>query len=109
MQKLFVVTRSDLPPNIRSVQLGHGGIRFQHEHPELAHQWFRNSDTLVYLEVPDEGALRALAVRADRAEVARSLVIEPDLDNAVTAVAIGPAGARLLSSLPLALRPEKRD
>lgn len=107
MKKLFVVTRSDLPPNVRAVQLSHGGIQFQHEHPELAGSWFRNSNTLVLLEAADEGQVRALAARAALAGVAVSLVVEPDLGDAVTAVAIGPDGARLVSSLPLVFR-EKR-
>src|SRR5580692_9569875 len=102
--KLYLVTRSDLPEGARAAQLAHGAVQFQYEHPDTAKDWFVSSNNLVLLEVADEGAIRALARRADRAGVPRSIVIEPDFGNTVTAVAIGPGGARLLSSLPLALK-----
>ena len=107
IDKLFVITRSDLPPGARAAQLTHGALDFAFEFPELAREWHDTSNNIVLLEAHDEAALVALAHRAHVAGVPCVTVTEPVLDDAVTSVAIGPTGYRLVSCLPLALR-EKR-
>jgi hypothetical protein len=65
--------------------------------------WHSDSNTLVLLAVPDELALSWLwsdaAVRGLRCVAFH----EPDLDGALTAIALEPAARRLVAHLPLAL------
>jgi peptidyl-tRNA hydrolase len=105
--KLFFVTRTDLPPGDRAAQSVHGAIVFTLTYPELVRSWHDSSNNVVLLEAKDEAALAQLAARAAAAGVPLCMFSEPDLDNALTAVALGPTGYRLVSSLPLTLR-EKR-
>lgn len=105
--KFYVITRSDLPSGARGAQSIHAAVQFQYEHPVEAATWHRDSNNLVWLEAPSEGALRALAARALRDGIPVSVFQEPDFDNAVTAIALGSGAARMVSSLPLALRPPK--
>lgn len=90
--KLYAVTRADLPAGLRCAQVGHALIAYALTHgPALP-------DNLVVLEVPDEPALRAVLARIDTPHVAFT---EPDLDGALTAIAVGPDAWRALSSIPL--------
>lgn len=107
LDKLFFVTRADLPPGDRAAQSVHGAIAFTLAYPELVRSWRDTSSTVVLLETQDEGALVRLAAQARQTGVPLCTFTEPDLDDALTAVALGPTGARLVSSLPLTLR-EKR-
>ena len=89
--KLYAVTRADLPAGLRTAQVGHALITWV-----LAHG--APPENLVVLQVPDLAALHALAERLD-GDVVR--FHEPDLDDALTAIAAGPDSWRALSSLPL--------
>lgn len=81
----------------------HAARSFQDQHPDLESRWFRESNTIVLLEVPDEAALQELASRASASEIESSeFSEEPDLG--LTALALGPSAHRLVSSLPLALK-----
>jgi len=73
--------------------------------PKAAGEWFATSNNLVLLEVADEAALEAVLGKLAGAGIGVSPFREPDLDDALTAVAVGDEGRRLLSSLPLAFRP----
>jgi peptidyl-tRNA hydrolase len=99
--KLYLVTRRDLPPGLRAAQLCHAVHEFLRDHPSQSALWYEQSRTIVCLEVQDEAALHALVSRCSDTEV--SVWREPDLANEVTAVAIGPRGARLCRNLRLAL------
>ena len=107
MHKLFVVTRGDLPPGAIAAQSVHAGFAFAHEHQFEWRTWLLSSNNIVLLSVPDEQALLDLARRVEAAGVSLSLFREPDFDNTLTAIGIGPAGWKLVSSLPKALRPPK--
>ena len=101
--KLYIVGRRDLPPGLRAAQMLHAARCFQEEHPEIERRWFRTSNTIVLLEVPDGDALEALAERArEEGVVLTEFSEEPDLG--LTALALGPEARRLTSSLPLALK-----
>lgn len=102
--KLYVITRSDLLPGARAAQSVHAALAFAHEHPDVEAPWHEASNNLVLLEVPDEAALLALGEAAKRRGVACSLFTEPDLNDALTAIALGPEGRPLVSCLPLTLR-----
>jgi peptidyl-tRNA hydrolase len=106
--KLFIVTRADLPPGAIAAQSTHVALAFAVEHPEVFRVWHGGSNNIVLLSVPDEGALVRLASRAVKADVECTFFKEPDFGDSVTAVAIGPSGWRLVSSLPLALRKPKQ-
>jgi Peptidyl-tRNA hydrolase PTH2 len=98
-----VVTRADLPPGTQACQLAHAALDFAVTYPDIVGRWHRTSNTLVLLAAPDEPRLADLC----RAAAGLTLVAfhEPDLGGALTAIAFEPAARRLLSHLPLALKP----
>lgn len=105
--KLYVVTRSDLPPGAQCAQSCHAMRLFAEEHPHIDRYWYAKSNNLVVLAAEDEASLYAVAVAAKNAGIAVSLFREPDLDNALTAIAIEPDGAKLTSNLPLAMKTKR--
>lgn len=107
MDKLFIVTRSDLPPGAIAAQSVHTALAFAHEYPFEWRTWYLGSNNIVLLAARDESDLLRLAERARDAGVSCAVFREPDFQNTVTGVAIGPAGWKLVSSLPLALRQPK--
>ena len=102
--KLYLVTRADLPPAARAVQLCHALREFTARFPDEDRQWYEKSNVLVLLEVASESALNDLALQAEACGVAAAAFREPDLANATTAVALGPRAKALVRNLPLALR-----
>lgn len=102
--KIYIIVRSNLPPGAQAAQACHALMSFASEHPVTANFWHHKSNNLVVLQVPDESCLLHLAGRAQDEGVEHSVFREPDFDNTVTAVALEPAGRRLVSSLALALR-----
>lgn len=82
-------------------------MKFSQEHPDIAQRWYETSNNLVVLQVPTESCLKHLANRALDTEVPYVVNEEPDYENAVTSVALGPAGRKLVSNFPLALRNRK--
>jgi peptidyl-tRNA hydrolase len=100
--KLYLVTRKDLAPGARASQLVHAMRQFTEEHPGVDREWFTRSNTVVLLEVPTEQVLEKLEQKARIADVPVSIFREPDLDNALTALTLGPSGAKLVRNLPLA-------
>lgn len=105
MEKLYVVTRSDLSPGARCAQSCHAIRLFAEEHPEADREWYRGSNNLVVLEAENEGALLGLAAKARSESIPAVEFREPDFADAVTAIAVGGEAGRFLSSLPLALKP----
>jgi len=95
-----------LYPGLQIAQAVHAAFAFAHQRPELVGPWMHNSNYLIVVSVPDEGALMDLISEAAHRGIGRTATREPDLDDELTAVALepGPAAARLCSSLPLALR-----
>ena len=106
MDKLYVVTREDLPPGPQAVQACHAARAYAHAHPEIERRWFDESNHLAVLSVPNERALENLIEKAERRGITYAVFREPYLENRVTAVALEPGdtGRRLCSGLPLALR-----
>ena len=108
--KLYVVTRADLPPGSQAVQSMHASRQYAHEHPEIERRWFEESNHLCMLSVRDERALEALIQKAARTGVTFAVFREPDLGDSITAAAFEPGarGQRLCSGLQLALRSESQ-
>lgn len=89
--RLYAVTRRDLPVGLRTAQVGHALIAWVLEHGAPP-------DNLVVLQVPDRTALeRAVSRCAGRVVPFH----EPDLADELTAIAAGPECWRELSDLPL--------
>lgn len=103
--KLYIITRADLPQGARAVQSAHAMREFAAEHPAIEKEWHESSNTLVFLEAPDEAALERIHLEASEAGIPASFFREPDLKNSVTALALGPGAAKLecIRHLPLTL------
>jgi peptidyl-tRNA hydrolase len=84
----------------------HAAFSFADEHPVIAHEWHRDSQFLVVVNVPDQFALLSLVDDARERGIDVSLWREPDVDGEITAIALAPVAASktLCSSLPLAGR-----
>lgn len=92
-----MVTRADLPPGVRATQAIHAALQYAARYPV--------HDTLVFLEARDELALCWLCAEAHRRGLCFAPFREPDLDDALTAVALEGVlgGAGLCRKFPLAL------
>lgn len=104
--KLILVTREDLKLGQQAVQAAHALREFGEKHPEIDRLWYGKSNYLALLVAPDEEALNALVVKARRRGIRLAEFREPDLHEALTAVAMEPsvAARRLCRKLPLAFR-----
>lgn len=100
--KLYLVGRRDLGPGLLAAQLCHALREFVAQYPETDREWYERSNTLVLLNVDDESALSTLAERAQRLGVSVATFREPDLNHALTALALGPEGRRLVRHCGLA-------
>ena len=99
------MTRSDLSPGLQAAQSCHALRLFGDEHPALERSWFRTSNRLVLVGIEGEPALRCLLAQARDAGVCASAFVEPDLDDALTSIALQPGAkaSRLCRRLPLLL------
>jgi len=104
VDKLYLITHEELPPGQQAVQAAHAMRQFGHEHPEIDQRWFQDSNTLALLAARDTKALGKLRDKALRKGVAVAAFYEPDRDNELTAIALGPEGRKLTRRLPLALQ-----
>ena len=98
--KLYIIVRDDLPTGLQAAQACHAMREYQEQHPQLERVWYDTSKTLVILKCTD---IWSLAREANLAKVPIALNFEPDLQGALTAIAIGPGRAtrKLLQTLPL--------
>lgn len=108
MDRLYIVIDGTLPPGDQIAQTGHAASQFAFEHTELHHQWFASAKNIVVVSASSEHHLHALLALLKLGKIPYSAVHEPDLRNQLTAFATTGAARRYLSSLPLALRPQRR-
>lgn len=106
--KVYLVTRQNLSPGQQAVQAAHALQEFNQHHPEQARAWYQSSNTLALLATKDEEALVALHRQARALGLPVCPFHEPDLNNQLTALALGPEAARLVRRLPLALKEVSR-
>jgi hypothetical protein len=92
-----------LPPATQACQAAHAAVEFCIKHPQLAADWHAVSGALVLLAAPDELELSRLHIDVAAAGLRAVPFHEPDLDGALTAIAVEPAGRRFLARLPLLL------
>jgi hypothetical protein len=84
----------------------HAAIQFQHDYPDHAAAWYKQSNYLGFLSVLNEAELNKLIEEATNSGIEFSIFREPDIDNEITAIALAPGvkSKKLCSRLPLALR-----
>lgn len=104
--KLYVISRRDLPPGVQAAQSVHAITEFSFEYPEIFREWYENSNYICILASTDENELIKLSERLKKKEVKHSIFREPDLNNELTAIAIEPGrdSKKACSSYPLALK-----
>ena len=87
------------------MQACHALRQFAAEHPQVDRAWFSRSNALVLLSVADEDRLWQLLERARGHGIRAASFFEPDLGDALTAIALEPGTTtrRLCRSLPLLL------
>lgn len=108
MERLYVVTRSDLAPGAQLAQSCHAVSAFAAAFPDEHKAWHGHGQNLVVLAVDNERKLGALLDSIeDVLDVECAAFFEPDFDNALTAFAVSGTASKALSSLPLALRPPR--
>ena len=90
VDKLYVVTRTDLEPGQRAVQACHAATQFQVDFPGEAQGWYERSNTIALLEVPSQTHLERLAWEAKQQGVKVALFREPDRSDELTAIALEP-------------------
>lgn len=78
-------------------------------YPDLTRDWHKQSQTLVLLSARDESTLEALSELLGSKGYTHLKFREPDLSDALTAIAAEPAAAECFRSLPLALRGGEHD
>ena len=85
-------------------QAVHAAIQFANDYPDEQGKWFKASNTVVVLETKDEQSLHKLIQKLDINGLKYSKFFEPDIGNALTAIAIVPSphAKRYCSNLPLA-------
>lgn len=99
---VYIVTRADLEPGAQLAQSVHAAFVFAAEHG-AGSRW---ADAyLIVKAVPDEKVLGALLREARGQRIRASCFHEPDLQGALTAIALepGPGSKRLCARYPRAL------
>jgi peptidyl-tRNA hydrolase len=106
---LYIVVRSDLSPGLQASQSVHAAHQFAVDHPDLFARWFRESNTIVIVNAPNETALETLRIRAIERGIPMSSFMDEDLGTAVTALALGPGkeAKRLCQPLKIAFPSHK--
>jgi peptidyl-tRNA hydrolase len=101
---MYIAVRSDLSQGAQFAQSNHATAQFAAEHPAVHQQWYRNSNWLIVLTVPDEAQLFVLESMALTLGLKHSLVREPDMGDVATAIALepGPMTRRLCAQYPCA-------
>ena len=102
MEKLFIVTRKDLEPGDLLAQTAHAVAEFAKEHRALFERWHDVSNTIIVKVADDELELKKLLHRAIDRDIRFSRFHEPDMDDALTALAFEPAGSSLVRNFPRA-------
>lgn len=101
---MYIVTHSGLSPQYQIPQVVHAAIQFANDFIDEQIKWFQSSNTIVILTAKDESGLVKLIRKLERDGIRHSKFYEPDIGNALTAIAIvpGPKVKKYCSNLPLA-------
>lgn len=103
-QKLYIVTHNELSLQYQLPQCLHAAIQFANDFPEEQSKWFKLSNAVVILAAKSEADLIKFTERLDNNGFKYCKFYEPDINNALTAIAIVPGSnvRKVCSSLPLA-------
>lgn len=109
MRRLYIVVRSDLDPGAQIAQAVHAATAFACAHASCCRAWQATDNNVVVLAASDLEHLDRLRMKIAELVDRRVAIHEPDLGWQLTAIAFEgiPQAARVVSSLPLALRPPK--
>jgi len=88
---------------VQACQVAHAALQFAIAFPDLTALWQRDSGTLAILAAPDELALGWLYADVVQGGLRVVSFHEPDLHDALTAVALEPAARYLVRRLPTAM------
>ena len=101
--RLYVVTRADLPLGLQAAQAAHAAFEFSIRYPLITQQWIDSSNFIVLATTPDERSLLSLHRQAIDSGLRACLNYEPDVGDTATATVIepGPTAKRLCRDLPL--------
>lgn len=99
-----MAVRSDLPQGAQFAQSNHATAQFAAEHSAVHQQWYRDSNWLIIVTVPNEAQLYMLESMALSLGIKHSLVREPDMGDEATAIALeaGSMARKLCAQLPCA-------
>lgn len=78
--------------------------QFAYDHPEDYKRWFNASNTVVILAAKDGPHLLNISIKLEQNGLKHSRFYEPDINNAMTSIAIVPSPfvKKYCSGLPLA-------
>ena len=98
--KLYILVRQDISLGYQIAQSIHAKDDFTHDYPEIENEWYRDSNVIVVLGVPDVKTLFLFVDQAQALDLKSSLFYEEDIPE-YTALAIEPgvASSRLVSGL----------
>lgn len=101
-----MITRENISPGYQVVQSNHSIADFIFEHPVLAQQWKKESNSIINLSVPTEQELAGLSKQLKSKGYYVSEFYEPDIDNQLTAICVYATSVvrKELSHLPLTLK-----
>lgn len=104
--KLFIVTRRDIAPGYQAAQSVHAAFEFAKVFPEVTKEWMTISNYICVLSVASETELKRVYKQAYFQMLDCIYFLEPDLNDQMTAIAIGPSpeAERLVSEYDLALK-----
>lgn len=80
----------------------HAARLYASEFPYVESEWYRRSNTIVLLEVPDRQALEELYEKSRNANTV--VAFHEEGVDGVTALCLGPDASKLVSSIPLAFK-----
>lgn len=104
MPKLYLIVRSDLTFGQQAVQAAHALQEFNIQFPCETHAWFQESNTIALLTSSNEASLGVIVKKAQERGIPVACFYEPDRDNELTAITLGPEGKALARNLPLAFQ-----
>lgn len=91
-----------MEPGLQAAQTAHAAFQFAIEHPDVTAKWHDESSYLIVLGVPDEDTLLDYADLAHFEGVPYTMMVEPDLGNQHTSLAVAPSHLwQKFSALPL--------
>ena len=88
-KKLYIVVREDLKDGLKMSQSLHAVIDFQLKYPEIVKEWREQSDIICSLVATKEELNNLITKIKSKQEVYFVEFFEPDLNNELTAIAVG--------------------